>query len=78
MPQSEFGDKYRSCLKEGDAIQVLRGGDATSDTGGSGIWVEATVISNCEKAVTVKFADNGQEVIPWISGRMRGSGGKRG
>lgn len=77
MPQPDIGAEFRTCLKEGDPIHVLQGGDPTSDKDGSGRWVRATVVSNSQMAVTVKFADDGQEVIPWKSGRIKGSGGKQ-
>ncbi len=71
MQQSDAGGKYNTSLKEGDPVQVSQ--NAT----GMAKWFEATVISNSEAALTVKFADNVQEVVPWNSGRIRESGGVR-
>ena len=70
MDSPDTGDKYRS-LTRGDPVQVLRGGDPTSDDRPTGEWADATVISNSDAAVTVKFSDDGIEVVPWTSGRIR-------
>ena len=72
MQHPELGNKYGASLKEGDPIKILRGGDPTSDDDGRGNWADATVISNSDAALTVKFSDDGQEVVPWKSGRIRG------
>jgi hypothetical protein len=76
MQQPDTGEKVRIGLKEGDSIEILKGGDPTSDDGANGNWVHATVVANSEQALTVAYADGAQEVIPWKSGRIRGSDGK--
>ena len=72
MEDPIMGSKYRASLKKGDPIRILRGGHPTSNSDGTGQWVEAIVISNSEVALTVKFSDDGQEVVPWRSGRICG------
>jgi hypothetical protein len=63
MQNPDTGEKLSS-LQRGGPIKVLRGEE----------WVQATVLSNSEAAVTVKYSDDGQEVIPWASGRICGPG----
>lgn len=66
MQNPDTGNKLSS-LRPGDPIKVRR----TDDSGQAGEeWVHATVVSNSEAAVTVKYSDDGQEVIPWASGRV--------
>jgi hypothetical protein len=73
MQNPDTGDKLSS-LKSGDPIKVIRGGDSGS---GDEQWVQATVVSNSEAAVSVKYSDDGQEVIPWASGRICGPESKK-
>ncbi|PSH59047.1 hypothetical protein CU102_27745 [Phyllobacterium brassicacearum] len=60
----------RSSLKRGDPIKVLQGSDPSSDIDEHDKWAQATVVSTSAAAVTVKYPDDGQEVIPWDSGRI--------
>ncbi|MDR6634972.1 anti-sigma factor RsiW [Phyllobacterium sp. 1468] len=72
MQNPDTGDKLSS-LQPGDLVKVLRGGAGQ----GEEEWVQATVVSNSEAAVAVKYSDDGQEVIPWASGRICGRESKR-
>ncbi|MEK1889382.1 MAG: hypothetical protein AAAB35_17835 [Phyllobacterium sp.] len=74
MENPDTGEKLRSSLKRGDVIKVLQGGEPRAGDEEKREWVRATVVSNSEAAVTVKYSDDGQEVIPWISGRICGQG----
>lgn len=69
MENPDTADK-RSSLKRGDRITVLQGSNNSSDINEDDKWTPATVVSTSAAAVTVKFADDGQEVIPWDSGRI--------
>jgi hypothetical protein len=73
MQNPATGDKLSS-LQPGDPVKVIRGGDSVS---GDEEWVQATVVSNSEAAVAVKYSDDGQEVIPWDSGRICGPESKK-
>jgi hypothetical protein len=73
MQNPDTGDKLSS-LQPGDPVKVLQGGDPNSSDDGE--WVQATVVSNSEAAVSVKYSDGEQEVIPWDSGRICGPGSK--
>jgi hypothetical protein len=66
MTNPDTGDKISS-KKRGDPIKVLRRGLAGP---GDEEWVYAVVVANFEAAVTVQYSDGGQEVIPWVSGRI--------
>ncbi|MBB3237351.1 hypothetical protein FHS20_004248 [Phyllobacterium endophyticum] len=59
MRNPATGGKIRRSLNRGDPVKVFRGE-----------WVQATVVSNSEAAIRVKYSDDGQEVIPWVSGRI--------
>jgi hypothetical protein len=65
MTHPDTGDRI-STKKRGDLIKVLRGDPRSGDE----VWVRATIVANFEAAMTVQYSDGGQEVIPWVSGRI--------
>lgn len=59
-------------LTKGDPVRI-RMFRWTEGTGVEEFWLDATVISNSEIALSVAYADGTQEVIEWASGRIGGA-----
>lgn len=69
MEQPDLVSKYRTSLKEGDDVKILKH-ELVSGCPDDSEWRQAKVISSSETALTVVYNDGSQEVVEWISGRV--------